>query len=832
MTDIVTDILGLAQETSKAIDRGSVKAAPAPCPCDEHAQGSLPPIPSLSQDRSAALPTGIDRSIISIAPDAISALITSSAAETVVAIEQGRVSASPEICPCPDHSGGATPVQAVNSYSPETSTPVRGPLDRQLATGDPSQLSLTPDSIISMITESATETVKAIDSGRILNSPEICPCPDHAGVVETKNNGTRDGLSSGIENNRVPNQGDDKINRDSDSKTVNLVSDSRHSVETPNNDARHIEGRPEPAFGVNEAKQSENRSLEVHVPAAIVAEVTRSDYSSNLLTQRSPAETREMSAVERVDNSASLNKSNLRRDSSQGPDSLPRGLISQQEYSAAHNGQELRPTGQNINRAPTGGPQDQASSTILVSKPNSSPGSYQSARQSVFETPGLREPNKQVANAFRAGKELRVSPPTQGAGRDSIRQVLGQLPTRGDGLSPLRSTLRIPLTRQMLRDVTRVGRLANKLDSSSTRTISLRKVSVLLRNLEKSKLYKSQLVNSRGLKELLREARRTIRAAEQTKGNLRLSQSFKRSLEPLLKRIASRLRTQLKKQVAKDASFSIRIKLRNRASMRLARRGARQGPSRSGEIGQSGIKRVPVRIRVRVMAERKAVSKPNVERRSADKRKQSASEGIQQRAGRIKLRAASQRKPPGRPRTDYSKGEPLTEKNSLLRFKRQNNTEHRLVQPSRRAKIVKLKRVEEEIKRLADIRRSLLISIKKSRLSSARKTKEETDFQSTKTSRARRKSRRFIFDESLEDQVVQDFEAMKILDPVEAAFEAQQQIDPQAEEQTKMFVSAANDGPKNELSTVQAKELDSSDDVQGDAESHEASESDLQAAYH
>lgn len=835
-TDIVSDILGLAQDTAKAIERGGIKATPELCPCDDHAQGSLPPIPSVFQTRSETLSTGIDRSTLLIAPDAISALITSSAAETVVAIEQGRIGNSPEICPCPDHSGGTSPRQSV-SYSPESSASANGASERQPVTDGPSQLSLSPDAIISMITASASETVAAIDSGRILNSPEICPCPDHNGVVETKRSGSIDALASGTVDGLRASNGDDKVNRYSDSKPGVMAGDAGQ-LETRSTEARQIEGRPEPTVSINGANRYENRALDAAASAAINDSVKHSIQSLNAINRSSSDEIKGMQSVERGGNPASLTKRDLTMDSPQGlkarisAGALPQGISSQRDSSAAYSSQDQRPTEPSINRQPTVSLRDQSPSIPLVSKPNLSPGKYPDVRQSSFELSGVRDLSKQNPRLSRVGEELRVSPVIQGAVRHSQRQVISQPRTSGDRLSPLRSTLKTGLTRQLMRDVTRVARLANQLDRVSPRGISLRKAAALLNKIEKSELYKSLLVRSKGLGELLREARQTIRAGQQTRGNPRLSQSFKRALEPLLQRISSRVRTEIKRLSAKDAAPFMRDKSRHRGSIRLERRSERSGPRMAGEVGQFGIKRIPVRIRVRVAAERATVSKPSIEGRRVGKHDQFTPGGVKRIPVRIRVRDASQRKPRARQGADAYKSESRRANNTSSRSRRNIQIEDRLVKQSRRARMLRIKRVNEEIKRLTDIRRSLLTDIRKSKLSLEEKLKEAFGIQLNRNTRARRRKRRVIFDENQEQQVVQDSEVIPSSDPVEAEVEPQQEMEPQAEEQVKMFVSASNDGPKNELSTVQSKELDSPDDLQGDSEGHEAPGSEFQAAYH
>jgi hypothetical protein len=127
------------------------------------------------------------------------------------------------------------------------------------------------------------------------------------------------------------------------------------------------------------------------------------------------------------------------------------------------------------------------------------------------------------------------------------------------------------------------------------------------------------------------------------------------------------------------------------------------------------------------------------------------------------------------------------------------------------------------MRRQAEIRQTALLGLNKLRSSSARKLKGAPDFEVARASRIRRKRRR-LYDESIEDQALQDFGELFSLEPQQSVVESEQkaatpeQAEPQAEDQIRMFVSASNDGPKGELSTVQAKELESFDEMPDDDE--------------
>lgn len=793
-----TNILDSARDTAEAIDRGAVKAAPELCPCDNHAQGSLPPAPAASHSQPQSTLIGINDAPLVITPDALSALITESAAETVVAIEQGIVGISPEICPCPDHLSGVA-TGKTGEHSTAGSAPENGPLDRQSP--------LSPDAIASMITASATETVAAIDSGRISSSPEICPCPDHAGTVSAgtvsagtvaarNTTTTAEAPSSDISNNRALSQGDDKTNQRSESKGGPMGGDSGQAFETRGNGARQVEGSPESAVGVNRGKLSGSIAVESSSPTGPQGGIGRPGNQASQVNRKHSTDPA-LNAKEQGGASPSL-KARVSESSQQQRLGRHRGP------SNIDSGHELISSRPRANSSPASVGHGRVASTAVVPRNTMT-----------------RGVDKATGGRMGVGQEHRVAPGTQRAGRGALLQSGSQPRPSADRVSRLRSTIGIAGARQPRRELMRVLRQAHQLDRASTGSISLRNAAAVLNRLEKSPLYKTLLVRSKGLRELLREARHTIKAAQRTRDNVRLSQSFRRSLAPLLKRMALRLKAKVRRARAKEATTSSRVKLRHNAAVKLARGVSRQGLDRARAIGGPGIKRLPVRIRVRAVADRAAASKGRAVGRGEVKQVKRASAAIQQRSSRTRVRTAIQRRSLSRRNAGSDTGELRTSRSVPSRLRRQRETHPSIDGRSRRARILRVKKVDDKMRRQAEIRQTALLGLNKLRSSSARKLKGAPDVEVARASRIRRKRRR-LYDESIEDQALQDFGGLLGLEPQQSVVEpeqkaaTQEQAEPHAEDQIRMFVSASNDGPKGELSTVQAKELDSFDEMPDD----------------
>jgi hypothetical protein len=273
----------------------------------------------------------------------------------------------------------------------------------------------------------------------------------------------------------------------------------------------------------------------------------------------------------------------------------------------------------------------------------------------------------------------------------------------------------------------------------------------------------------------------------------------------------------------KEATTSSRVKLRHNAVVKMARGVSRQGLDRARTIGGPGIKRLLVRIRVRAVADRAAASKGRAVGRGEVKQVKRASAAIQLRSSRTRVRTAIQRRSLSRRNAGSDNGELRTSKSVPSRLRRQSEINPGIDGRSRRVRILRVKKVDDKMRRQAEIRQTALLGLNKLRSSSARKLKGAPDFEVARASRIRRKRRR-LYDESIEDQALQDFGELFSFEPQQSVVESEQkaatpeQAEPQAEDQIRMFVSASNDGPKGELSTVQAKELESFDEMPDDDE--------------